>query len=267
MENITSKVQELADLCSSIKEDILKKARLEAEKIVNESKLEKVSLVKEIGSLIAEKKKLESTAGYIIDEARGKAGKIIDEARGKAEKIIDEAREKAEKITNNAKLEKENLKKQIQKLEAEKEKLLKKKEYLEKKINAHVKGQIVKLNVGGRIFTTTTTTLQKYGTMLSILVSGKYKNLRDKDNYIFIDRDPDLFQKGLDFLRNGFSIKNLAKGSELVCEFEYYGFNVDVIWGFNKNKKQNRGVSCSNNPILNRLNLSKWIGLGDNNKY
>lgn len=126
MENITSKVKELADLCSSIKKDILKKARLEAEKIVNEVKLEKGSLEKQVVRLRNEKKKLENRAGKIIDEAR---------------------------------LKKENLKEQIQKLETEKKELCKKKEILERKINAHVKGRVIKLNVGGRIFTTTTTTL------------------------------------------------------------------------------------------------------------
>ena len=262
MENVISKVQELANLCFSIKEDVLKKARLEAGKIVYEAKLEKVSLVKEIRNLRAEKKKLESIAGHIIDEARDKAGHIIDEARDKADKITNEARGNAEKIINNEKLEKENLKKQIQKLETEKEKLLKKKEDLEKKINAHVKGQIVRLNVGGRIFTTTTTTLQTHGTMLSILVSGKYKPLRDKDDNIFIDRDPDLFQKVLDFLRNGCYLKNLKRGSELVREFEYYGFNVDDIWSFNK--KQNRNVSVSSrSDILNNHRLfSGWFSKG-----
>ena len=48
---------------------------------------------------------------------------------------------------------------------------------------------IVGINVGGMIFTTTRDTLAKGDTMLSKMFSGKYKYTMDKSNYPFIDRD------------------------------------------------------------------------------
>lgn len=81
--------------------------------------------------------------------------------------------------------------------------------------------------------------------MLSALVSGKYKNLRDKDDNIFMDRNPDIFQKVLDFLRNGYHVESIHRKSQLVREFKYYGFGVDNIWGIGLNGSDSDSYSES----------------------
>eukprot|EP01084_Bolivina_argentea_P261230 441377_1 len=63
---------------------------------------------------------------------------------------------------------------------------------------------IIKLNVGGIIFSTTLTTLRKYDCMLSKKFSGDYDAEYDHetDSY-FIDRDGTHFRYILNYLRNG----------------------------------------------------------------
>ena len=63
----------------------------------------------------------------------------------------------------------------------------------------------VKLNIGGKLFTTTQSTLSKYPTsMLGCMFSGRYsiKDQMDEDGSIFIDRSPKHFEAVLDFLRD-----------------------------------------------------------------
>jgi len=69
--------------------------------------------------------------------------------------------------------------------------------------NAHDE-TIVTLNVGGRTFVTTTTTLQKdTKSMLYAMFSGKYPSKKDYHNAYFIDRDGKYFRYVLNFLRDG----------------------------------------------------------------
>lgn len=62
---------------------------------------------------------------------------------------------------------------------------------------------IVRLNVGGRVFETTETTLRYDGNenFFSVLLSGRTPSLRDSSGAFFIDRDPDYFTVILRFLR------------------------------------------------------------------
>lgn len=61
---------------------------------------------------------------------------------------------------------------------------------------------IVKLNVGGTIYTTTRTTLTNVGeNMLYVLVSGKF-NSQLVDGAYFVDRDDYFFRDVLNYLRN-----------------------------------------------------------------
>jgi hypothetical protein len=65
---------------------------------------------------------------------------------------------------------------------------------------------IVKLNIGGKIFMTTSDTLTRSGcdeNYFSALLSGKIPSLRDEDGCYFIDRDGKLFAQILNYLRTG----------------------------------------------------------------
>ena len=68
----------------------------------------------------------------------------------------------------------------------------------------HGDGNVVKLNVGGFSFQTTTTTLTSYpDSMLSAMFSGRYKLPTDEKGRVFIDRDGTHFRYILNFLRDG----------------------------------------------------------------
>ena len=63
---------------------------------------------------------------------------------------------------------------------------------------------IVKLNVGGTIYTTSRSTLTQYSdSMLGAMFGGKlpFENSKDSEGNYFIDRDGDLFKYILNFLR------------------------------------------------------------------
>lgn len=61
--------------------------------------------------------------------------------------------------------------------------------------------EIVKLDVGGKRFHTSKSTIMSQDTMLSALVSERWNP--NKDEYVFIDRDGKHFRKILNFLRDG----------------------------------------------------------------
>jgi len=66
-------------------------------------------------------------------------------------------------------------------------------------------GRTVKLNVGGKIYKTTLSTLQKDpDSMLCAMFSGRHELKPDEeDGAYFIDRDAELFRYILNYLRNG----------------------------------------------------------------
>eukprot|EP00051_Salpingoeca_urceolata_P023952 m.413447 g.413447 ORF g.413447 m.413447 type:complete len:149 (+) comp20173_c0_seq2:91-537(+) len=64
--------------------------------------------------------------------------------------------------------------------------------------------QFVKLNVGGSLFTTTMSTIEKQGShMLSAMLSGRMESTADGDGFLQVDRDGRLFHYILNFLRDG----------------------------------------------------------------
>eukprot|EP01102_Stenamoeba_stenopodia_P009482 TRINITY_DN2798_c0_g1_i1.p1 TRINITY_DN2798_c0_g1~~TRINITY_DN2798_c0_g1_i1.p1 ORF type:complete len:504 (-),score=100.74 TRINITY_DN2798_c0_g1_i1:1363-2874(-) len=90
--------------------------------------------------------------------------------------------------------------------------------------NKHM-GQIVTLNVGGQIFTTTRATLCIHGdSMLNKMVSGTYSESTDAKGNIFIDRSPQHFDVILNFLRSGKILlpETLRDTIDLKDEFDYY---------------------------------------------
>ncbi len=76
---------------------------------------------------------------------------------------------------------------------------------------------MLKLNVGGTMFTTTLDTLSKYESFFSSLV-----RFNDKNEY-FIDRDPTHFRYILNYLRGSSAIpENLQTLYELKAEADFY---------------------------------------------
>jgi Zn ribbon nucleic-acid-binding protein len=61
-------------------------------------------------------------------------------------------------------------------------------------------GEIVRLSVGGKVFTTYVNTISQYGdSLFAVMLSGRYK-LNYDEGAIFLDRDPKLFKHILNFL-------------------------------------------------------------------
>ena len=79
---------------------------------------------------------------------------------------------------------------------------------------------LITLNVGGWLFTTLKLKLQILP-FLSAIISGKHTTLKDESGNIFIDRDPDLFDQILLYLRS-----DVLKPT-LFDELEYYGLDDD----------------------------------------
>jgi len=102
----------------------------------------------------------------------------------------------------------------------------------------------VNLNVGGQIFSTTSDTLTRYNkesNFFSSLLDGSLPPRLDKENNIFIDRDPAYFNSVLLYLRTGKVI--CPKGlqlDQLDKEFSYYGVKHPSYYTkIKKTQKQN----------------------------
>ena len=85
--------------------------------------------------------------------------------------------------------------------------------------------KIIRLSVGGQLFTTTIDTLTSdEGSMLAAMFSGKFSVAKDEDGRYFIDRDGTHFRYILNFLRDGnaFLPSDPNIISELVEEVKFY---------------------------------------------
>jgi len=88
--------------------------------------------------------------------------------------------------------------------------------------------KIINLNVGGTVFATSRETLAAAGdSFFSSLISEHFKQQRDQNNNLFIDRDPKLFASVLNFLRSQCTYLsvdkcNRAKLQSLLAEAEFY---------------------------------------------
>lgn len=90
----------------------------------------------------------------------------------------------------------------------------------------HHFGRSVKLNVGGKIYKTTLSTLLKDpNSMLSAMFSGRHElNQDEEDGAYFIDRDGELFRYVLNYLRNDelFCPDDKLFRKELLAEARFY---------------------------------------------
>lgn len=80
----------------------------------------------------------------------------------------------------------------------------------------------VKLNVGGRLFSTSLDTLTKQDNMLRAMFSGRLDVLTDLDGYILIDRSGKHFEFILNYLRDEDSQMVNMNLDELKSELELY---------------------------------------------
>lgn len=86
---------------------------------------------------------------------------------------------------------------------------------------------VIKLNVGGRSFWTTRTTLTSVpGTMFEALLSGRHAVMRDSEGGIFLDRDPDIFEHVLTYLRDPRQLDlryfSQQQQTRILCEMDYF---------------------------------------------
>ena len=98
---------------------------------------------------------------------------------------------------------------------------------------------MIKLNVGGHVFMTSTLTLTRDpDSMLAAMFSGRHKLHTTSDGAVFIDHDGTHFRHILNFLRDGFLRSGALPDDqsvieELAAEAEYYqlqGF-LDILSG------------------------------------
>ncbi|KAI1727139.1 BTB/POZ domain-containing protein [Ditylenchus destructor] len=84
--------------------------------------------------------------------------------------------------------------------------------------------QIIHLNVGGQRFSTSRSTLSWVpDTFFTSLLSGRITSVEDGNGAIFIDRDPDLFRRILNYLRTKQVDLSNVNLSMLKHEAEFYG--------------------------------------------
>jgi len=86
--------------------------------------------------------------------------------------------------------------------------------------------EIVYLNVGGKFFTTSRSTLTKYSpSTMEAMFSGRWKMNTDRDNRVFIDRNGRLFEKILEVLRDPRAVSEVPSKelSAFRREMDFYG--------------------------------------------
>lgn len=111
---------------------------------------------------------------------------------------------------------------------------------------------IVKLNVGGEIYTTTKATLQRYpNSMLGAMFNGSFTTSADDSGCVFIDRDGYLFRYVLNYLRS--SALCLPDGfkllDQLCLEADFYQIQ-PLIEELNCIKKSKEHPICKRGKLL-----------------
>jgi len=123
-----------------------------------------------------------------------------EEARGKAIEEIDADRERIESIKKKNKEELEAVSALVTKREEEV------KEYKEaaEQATRDMLQEYVCVNVGGKIFETTTRTLSSMSPYFARLLSGTMKQpMQDRHGNIFVDRSPEGFETFIEYARRG----------------------------------------------------------------
>lgn len=113
-------------------------------------------------------------------------------------------------------------------LKRERALLQKEKERMTQEDNA---GEVIKVNVGGTLFTTRKSTLCRVPcSFLESMFSGRHRVSTDDSGAVFIDRNPKHFTTILDWLRDPATPTALPlEDPSFVHELEYYGLAEEVI--------------------------------------
>ena len=133
------------------------------------------------------------------------------------------------------------------------------------------RNKIVRLNVGGHLFTTYKATLCK-SPYFQALCSGKFNDKLADDGSYFIDRNGEHFRYLLDFLRCGFVEIPSARASTLQHEAHYFQIRLDLSSIIEIAQRPrlvlHGGGSCSSQVIINgdlfnkemakRMQISCW---------
>jgi len=174
----------------------------------------------------AEKKVAESAKA-----AEEKVGAIMADARKQQAAKLKEAEEQAKVITDNSvevcKVKEEALKEHEAKV-ADRETKVADREGKWETIGHSIEQfkTRVKLNVGGRKFETTRSTLEQQvpDGMLAIMFSGRHAVDSDDKGFVFIDRDGTHFGTILNFMRSGKAAwsESASQNAELREELNYY---------------------------------------------
>jgi len=115
------------------------------------------------------------------------------------------------------------LKKKEAQLKRKEEELQKQEEFVGN--HSLIKSKKIKLNVGGKYFATSPTTLQaEPNSMLAVMFSGRFPIEPEEDGAYFIDRNGKVFGLILDWLRTGQLSPSLSSIEEfyLQIEADYY---------------------------------------------
>eukprot|EP01095_Lingulamoeba_sp_RSL-Kostka_P014006 TRINITY_DN596_c0_g2_i1.p1 TRINITY_DN596_c0_g2~~TRINITY_DN596_c0_g2_i1.p1 ORF type:complete len:378 (-),score=117.67 TRINITY_DN596_c0_g2_i1:352-1401(-) len=116
--------------------------------------------------------------------------------------------------------------------------------------NNNSSGNIIALNVGGKLFYTTKSTLLNQSfenTFFHSLLSEKFDSTKDKNGAYFIDRDGDIFEHILYFLRTG----NLP--------IKYIYIQPENTFTNNNNNNNNEEKKEEINFIINQLNIEELM--------
>ena len=94
-----------------------------------------------------------------------------------------------------------------------------------------ISNKIIKLNVGGQRFITTSRTLGKYdNSYFHGLISKKFGHQMVDKDYIFIDRNGKLFEYILDYLRSGYVEIPDNKCNQISNELDFYSLPLKVVY-------------------------------------
>jgi mRNA-degrading endonuclease HigB of HigAB toxin-antitoxin module len=163
-------------------------------------------------------------------QANQKVDELVKKEKGRMADLSENL-EKAQKENEELKNQMEEVKKENQRLKVLQGKIEKEKVELDavfktfyEKTQKESKGKVV-LDVGGKFYTTTVTTLcSEPKSMLATMFSGRYDLPQSEDGSIFIDRDGDYFGNILHYLRTK-TLPTFSADKELshtLKEAEYY---------------------------------------------